>query len=265
MSQRSHLDLEARIAALEAERAAKPRRHLGRKRLAVLLVAIALAAPAVVLASHQFTDVPTGNSFHSQISTLATAGITRGCNPPSNTRYCPADPVHRDQMAAFIIRSAGRMDQTLFELPIVVDQSAFASLTIKTEGRAWIDADAAFYFLSENTPSGVILPCENNAHLEIDGTIEARTFAWARTRTNPASGDWDIFNAATHLSIAVDAGTHTVNLIWDDGQGTCEMGIGRGSLSAQVIPFDASTGGTPALPVGGPAGGGASGSSSSGR
>ncbi|HSJ35985.1 MAG TPA: choice-of-anchor Q domain-containing protein, partial [Acidimicrobiia bacterium] len=30
--------------------------------------------------------------------------ITRGCNPPANDRYCPEEPVERDQMASFLAR-----------------------------------------------------------------------------------------------------------------------------------------------------------------
>jgi hypothetical protein len=43
--------------------------------------------------------------FENDIDKLATAGITKGCNPPDNTNYCPKDPVTRGQMAAFIHRS----------------------------------------------------------------------------------------------------------------------------------------------------------------
>jgi hypothetical protein len=36
---------------------------------------------------------------------VAAAGITRGCNPPANSRYCPDDAVTRGQMATFLSRS----------------------------------------------------------------------------------------------------------------------------------------------------------------
>jgi len=52
-----------------------------------------------------FNDVPSSNTFVNDIAKLATAGITRGCNPPDNTNYCPKDPVTRGQMAAFLHRS----------------------------------------------------------------------------------------------------------------------------------------------------------------
>ena len=52
-----------------------------------------------------FEDVPTGHLFATDISRLATAGITRGCNPPANDRYCPDDAVTREQMASFLARA----------------------------------------------------------------------------------------------------------------------------------------------------------------
>lgn len=53
-----------------------------------------------------FDDVPASNTFHGDIAKLATAGITKGCNPPSNSLYCPADSVTRGQMAAFLHRAS---------------------------------------------------------------------------------------------------------------------------------------------------------------
>ncbi|MGF1665922.1 MAG: putative glycoside hydrolase [Acidimicrobiia bacterium] len=46
-----------------------------------------------------------GSVFAADISRLAAAGITRGCNPPANTRFCPDEPVTRGQMAAFLVRA----------------------------------------------------------------------------------------------------------------------------------------------------------------
>ncbi|MCP3934450.1 MAG: S-layer homology domain-containing protein, partial [Actinomycetia bacterium] len=43
--------------------------------------------------------------FELNIESLAEAGITRGCNPPTNDRYCPNDAVTRGQMAAFLVRA----------------------------------------------------------------------------------------------------------------------------------------------------------------
>ncbi len=51
-----------------------------------------------------------GSIFETDIARLAAAGITKGCNPPTNDRYCPDDPVTRGQMAAFLVRALGLTD-----------------------------------------------------------------------------------------------------------------------------------------------------------
>ena len=43
--------------------------------------------------------------FEHDIDVLGTAGITRGCNPPTNDRFCPNRAVDRGQMAAFLRRA----------------------------------------------------------------------------------------------------------------------------------------------------------------
>jgi len=58
-----------------------------------------------------FTDT-TGSVFVDDIAWLSAAGITAGCNPPSNDRYCPAGTVTRGQMAAFLRRAFGDLIPT---------------------------------------------------------------------------------------------------------------------------------------------------------
>ncbi len=48
-----------------------------------------------------------GSVFENDIESLATAGITKGCNPPANTNFCPDENVTRGQMAAFLVRALG--------------------------------------------------------------------------------------------------------------------------------------------------------------
>lgn len=77
------------------------------RRRAALIAGIVLAlaaAPALVFASHQFTDVPDGSPYHAQIGALAGAGISAGCTA---TTYCPKSTVTREQMAAFLNRGLG--------------------------------------------------------------------------------------------------------------------------------------------------------------
>ena len=70
----------------------------------VVTVTALIVAPLTAIASHTFTDVSDSNTFHADIDWLASAGITKGCNPPTNDQYCPNDDVTRGQMAAFMKR-----------------------------------------------------------------------------------------------------------------------------------------------------------------
>jgi hypothetical protein len=51
-----------------------------------------------------FTDDNT-SIFEADINAIAKAGITLGCNPPDNDKYCPSGIVRRDQMASFLARA----------------------------------------------------------------------------------------------------------------------------------------------------------------
>ncbi len=51
-----------------------------------------------------FVDIA-GNVFTEDIIWLAETGITSGCNPPDNNRFCPDTLVTRAQMAAFLHRA----------------------------------------------------------------------------------------------------------------------------------------------------------------
>jgi hypothetical protein len=51
-----------------------------------------------------------GHLFENAIIWLAEKGITQGCNPPTNNRFCPDDPVTRGEMAVFLVRAFGYSD-----------------------------------------------------------------------------------------------------------------------------------------------------------
>jgi len=54
-----------------------------------------------------FADVLTTDPFYTDIGKLSARGITLGCG---DRNYCPDQPVTREQMAAFIMRSKGEFD-----------------------------------------------------------------------------------------------------------------------------------------------------------
>lgn len=51
-----------------------------------------------------FTD-DNGSVFEADIEWLSSRGITLGCNPPKNTKFCPNEAVERGEMAAFLRRA----------------------------------------------------------------------------------------------------------------------------------------------------------------
>jgi hypothetical protein len=50
-------------------------------------------------------DDDDGSVFEADIDRLGTAGVTKGCNPPANDRFCPARNVSRAEMATFLVRA----------------------------------------------------------------------------------------------------------------------------------------------------------------
>lgn len=54
--------------------------------------------------TQRFTDVPPTNQFYNFVDRMAALNITLGCG---GSNYCPASPVLREQMAAFLVRAVG--------------------------------------------------------------------------------------------------------------------------------------------------------------
>jgi hypothetical protein len=46
-----------------------------------------------------------GHLFEADVQKIAAVGVTIGCNPPDNNRFCPDDTVRRDAMASFLARA----------------------------------------------------------------------------------------------------------------------------------------------------------------
>jgi hypothetical protein len=102
-----------------------------KRRIAAVGVVMALVlGTGVVLASHQFTDVPNSNEFHGDIDWLTDNGITAGCG---GTKFCPEKNVTREQMAAFLHRFANEFAQP--PAPAASTEYGVASIVVtKGEG-----------------------------------------------------------------------------------------------------------------------------------
>jgi len=83
---------------IRVPRVPRPRRPI---LFSIVLTALLAFPLGVVLANHQFTDVPTTSPFHADIDALVNSGVTAGCG---GGKYCPGKTVTREQMAAFLNR-----------------------------------------------------------------------------------------------------------------------------------------------------------------
>jgi hypothetical protein len=73
---------------------------------AAIIGLVMATGPGATAGQGRFED-DDGSVHQVAIETLADSGITSGCNPPDNNRFCPDDPVTRGQMAAFLRRGIG--------------------------------------------------------------------------------------------------------------------------------------------------------------
>lgn len=145
-----------------------PTRRPTLRRRAAIVVSLVLAlaaAPGLVLASHQFTDVPNSSPFHAQISNLVGSGITTGCG---GTQFCPKSPVLREQMAAFFNRGLGYaaanegtiLASETFEF-YVTDLTLPARSASGGTNYVQVTGDATVFDSAGYCPCGVILTIRN--------------------------------------------------------------------------------------------------------
>lgn len=175
----------------------------------IVAIAVAVMVPAAAIAADRFTDVPDSNIFHDDIGWLADAGVTLGCNPPANDKFCPGDNVTREQMAAFLRRSAALNsvagtntgDDTLknvtgFDDPTNTIQTI--AITAPADGHLVVNGFATWRD-----------PIDTYLSVQIDNTT-------CNNSAKPsiaffAAGD-DEANVAGTAMVEVSAGAHTVTL-----------------------------------------------------
>ncbi|HSM45238.1 MAG TPA: S-layer homology domain-containing protein [Acidimicrobiia bacterium] len=155
------------------------------------LVGAVIAAPIAVYASHSFGDVPSSDTFHSDIAWLASNEVTRGCNPPANSRFCPDDDVTRGQMAAFMKRFAGTFgvaEDGAGDVPIAVpEDEAVEVLSLqvdpKHEAEVVLNATLVIFKLAGGTGS-----YEASLHRgDCSGTLVGHETRWVTEQ--PAAAD----------------------------------------------------------------------------
>jgi hypothetical protein len=143
-----------------------------RRRFTLVVVVVALLAiPAtMVLATHTFSDVPTGAFYHDDVDAISNAGVTAGCG---SGKYCPNNAVTRGQMAVFLNQLGALGNDTS---PVV---DALSTNGVQTNF----------------SPTAVIVPAAENepVHCEARSTLSGTDiFAAFAQLADPPSGEiWE--------------------------------------------------------------------------
>jgi hypothetical protein len=216
-----------------------------------LLMAIAVLAvmtiPIAAMASAGFDDVADDNIFTADIQWLADAGVTKGCNPPANTKYCPEANVTRQQIAAFMHRlgtnqvvDAGALQgHTAAQLApravsnhesnkgvqVALGTVVQTTITAPAPGMLIAHGNVALANTHEYDRGACWLEADNHG---IDLGSSAYTM-------NPPAHDLE--DCAVSGAAIVPAGTHEVSL-WLDCIESCTTTAWGGDIWVMWVPFD---------------------------
>jgi len=156
-----------------------------------------------------------GSIFEADINAIAAAGITRGCNPPTNNRYCPGDPVRRGNMAAFLTRALS-LPIPILEIP-VGRHSAFqcskdgvrCSLTVDlSAGRAYRVQEGVFQVTPASSAESAQLNSSNTSFaMIVDGSSLSLNELSQITAGGVTARRW-------RRDLSFSSGTHTLIGVW---------------------------------------------------
>jgi hypothetical protein len=270
-------DVLSRLGAQEKElarlRAARPRRSRlfgGRKRRGVTLGIVALLValvPLSILAATPFTDLNEGSVHNGDIDTAYNLAITNGFEDPNNPSarlYYPSQNVTREEMASFLVRTAGLnrigFDSRSTAAPtddIGADtEKEYMDVTIDVPGRqgdaaVWVKVSFTGYAYARSANAITPTPTLLRGEIRLDG--EATSPARIVTRTvvgaNPAAiignpSATPAVAAAERVDFsgsrvfALEPGTYTFRMFVVKEVGTAsDVGFGFGNMQAETVAF----------------------------
>lgn len=219
-----------------------------RRFIVLLVVMVIAAAPAVVLASDLFGDVPNSNAFHGPIGAIARGGITTGCGDGD---YCPSANVTREQMAGFMHRGFARVaeDQSGGSGSFTTAATTVLSVSI-TPGLPSTAVAGAKNFIVANgavslyvaTTSGCV--CYYEVYLTLNGAqIGEDQFV-----TIASAGEQVVNVPVTGVAEVTSSGGQAISVVVDQYIGSSSTQA-YGNLSAMTAPFGSA--GTNVLSLGG--------------
>lgn len=235
------------------------RRHL--YALVGLIAVVAMAIPAAGWAADRFKDVPDTNVFHNDITWLADAGVTLGCNPPANDEFCPGDVVKRETMAAFMKRLA--VNKVVDAATAVTAEDSdtldgFDSSELvrvygakRTNTLSGVTTNTNLASLNAEAPVAGVFLITAVADLEHDCAaagegvrgatalkVDGITVVSTQEARDECVSPYDMTYAATGVATAaveVPAGAHTILFDWSATSGT--LWSGGASISVVFTPF----------------------------
>jgi hypothetical protein len=253
---RAELDgLRAQVDAVGSARGrswwarASGRPRMAKRLTRVGLVALMLALPVVVSASHQFTDVPTSHTFHAAIDRVYDARLTTGCTA---TKFCPDANVTRGQMAAFLNRGLGRGSVDVGGTGLADDWATFDNGVLAAvdlvhggapggTGFVLVTASASAY----TTLAGVC-PCELAVWVVNNDTSESSAGAFQVITDVPAPPDSDLTEwregtASVSYLFTVNSGVTNTYLLAAEIRSTTpptgDVAGAEWNISAVYLPF----------------------------
>ena len=190
------------------------------RRILLITAAFALfVVPAAAIAAAGFTDVSASSVFVADIQWMKDNGITAGCNPPANDRYCPGNNVTREQMSAFMHRLA-------------VNQVVDAATAVEADNADTLDGQTPDDLTSDGFSTfhdaGVHMPTAYGTMLELKDLpagnyvfmaksyLQAGAMATINCRL-VAGGQWDLVAATLEPSHLVPAAFTVVANVANNG------------------------------------------------
>jgi hypothetical protein len=192
----------------------------------VALLAASMIPVAVLAAGGTFTD-DDDSIFEADIEWLAGAGVTAGCNPPTNDNYCPSDSVTRGQMAAFMRRFAqflGAEDGTPAEADNAdtVDGLDAADLMAR-----WALVDADGTIVDQSGGITMTNSFDGGYYLNFGSSVEGHailgTIKYRNAAPGNADGTLNLSPCGALGTTCAPVGTNNTNHVWvltRNGSGT---------------------------------------------
>jgi hypothetical protein len=187
-----------------------PRDPVTREQMASFLARALELAPRE---NGRVTDIA-GSVHRRSINALSAAGVTKGCNPPANTRYCPRERVTRAQMASFLVRALPDVQPIPTRLLLRPgtwcnrDRTRCSASVVIPAGRSFRVREGWYQTLPyRGGEKSAFQGSDTRFDLSIDGVTVPMQMRMG-TSPSQATRDW------TYLVPGLPRGTHTLRGVW---------------------------------------------------